>query len=218
MVRAAQRRRPVADAGRLDALGVPRNATTHGSLWVIQWCTTSPSSPAISAAYSAKRSAVSRAAQPPRRLARLRQVPVVERRDRLDAALEQPLDEPPVEVDAARGSAPRGRRAARAARRSRSGRTRRPATPSGRGRRASGGSGRRRRRRCRRRRPRPGGGRSVPDRRAAAVLVDRALDLVGGHRDAEAEVRGTPAAGSAGPSGVIPSPRPRSGPSPASAG
>ena len=38
-------------------------------------------------------------------LQRLRQVPVVERRDRLDAALEQPVDEPAVEVDARAGSA-----------------------------------------------------------------------------------------------------------------
>ena len=76
---------------------------THGSLWVIQWSTTSPSSCAISRAYSAKRAAVSRAAQPPAVLQRLRQVPVVERRDRLDAALAQALDQPPVEVAARAG-------------------------------------------------------------------------------------------------------------------
>ena len=51
--------------GALVPSAWPRNATTHGSLWVIQASTTSPSSCAISPAYSANRSAVSRAAQPP---------------------------------------------------------------------------------------------------------------------------------------------------------
>ena len=43
----------------------PRKATTHGSLWVIHCETASPSSAATSAAYSAKRSAVSRSPHPP---------------------------------------------------------------------------------------------------------------------------------------------------------
>ena len=51
--------------GALTPSACPRKATTHGSLWVIHCVTTSPSRSAISAAYSAKRSAVSRTAQPP---------------------------------------------------------------------------------------------------------------------------------------------------------
>ena len=61
----------------------------------------------------------------------------------------------------------------------------------------------------------------VPDRLAAPVLVDRALDLVRGHGDAEAEAERERARATA-PARlrrcVIPSPRPRSGPSPATAG
>ena len=51
--------------GALMPSAWPRKATTHGSLCVIHASTTSPSSAAISAAYSANRSAVSRTAQPP---------------------------------------------------------------------------------------------------------------------------------------------------------
>ena len=87
--------------GALTPSACPRNATTHGSLWVIQSLTTSPSCSPISAAYSAKRSAVSRAAQPPAAWRALGRSQWFERRHRLDAALEQPLDEPPVERHAA---------------------------------------------------------------------------------------------------------------------
>ena len=51
--------------GALRPSACPRNATTHGSLWVIHPWTTSPSASAMNPAYSAKRSAVSRTAQPP---------------------------------------------------------------------------------------------------------------------------------------------------------
>ena len=54
----------------------------------------------------------------------LRQVPVEERRVRLDPGLEQRVDEPAVEVEAALVRGPACRPAARAARRSRSGRPR----------------------------------------------------------------------------------------------
>ena len=194
--------------GALTPSAWPRNATTHGSLWVIQ------RRDVAELAGHQRRvlgEPLGRVARGPAagRLARLRQVPVVERRDRLDAALAQALAQPPVAVHAGAVAAHRGRRAARAARRSRSGRTRRRATPSGRGPRASGGSGRRRRRRCRRRRPRPGGGRRCPRSTAAPVLVHRALDLVGGHGDAEAEVRRERADGADSSAVVIPSPRPR---------
>ena len=161
---------------------------THGSLWVIQPPTTSPSSSRHDARVLGE--ALGRVALRPaaRVLERLGQVPVVERRDRLDAALAQPLGQPLVEVQPALVDRARARRARSAATRSRSGRTRRPARPSGRGRRASAGSGRRRRRRCRRWRRRRACGEAIPDRLAAAVGQRGALDLVGrgGHAEAEA--------------------------------
>ena len=64
---------------------------------------------AASAAYSAKRAAVSRASQPPCVLERLRQVPVVQRGHRGDAAGQQRIGQPLVEVQAGRvGRAPAG--------------------------------------------------------------------------------------------------------------
>ena len=65
MVADRQRRRPVAQAGREAPVSVAGEGATHGSLWVIQVPTRSPSSRAMCCAYSAKRSAVSRLAQPP---------------------------------------------------------------------------------------------------------------------------------------------------------
>ena len=63
-----------------------------------------------SAAYSAKRSAVSRVGPAARVLERLRQVPVVERDRGRDVARAQPVDERAVEVDAALVDGARDRR------------------------------------------------------------------------------------------------------------
>ena len=62
----AQGDRPVRRPGALRPSAWPWKATTQGSLCVIHSDTTSPNCSATNAAYSAKRSAVSRAAQPPR--------------------------------------------------------------------------------------------------------------------------------------------------------
>ena len=142
----------------------------------------------MSAAYSANRSAVSRGPAAGC-LARLRQVPVVERRDRLDPALAQALAQAHIEVDA--GAVERAAAVGLHAR------------P---GDREAVGLGSQRRHQVEVLAPavvvvardvagvaaRDGAGPAepVPDRRPAAVLVDRALDLVRRHRDAELEVRG----------------------------
>ena len=88
--------------GALRPTACPRIATTHGSLWVIQ------PSHHVTELVRHQRRVVGEAQRgvphrpPAGLLARLREVPVIERRDRLDAALEAALDQPPVPRDAAR--------------------------------------------------------------------------------------------------------------------
>ena len=72
---------------------------THGSFCVIQRETRSPSRATTTSTYSANASAVSLAGQPPAVLERLRQIPVVEGRVRLDAVREQLVDEAVVVVE-----------------------------------------------------------------------------------------------------------------------
>ena len=67
---------------------------------MIQWRTRSPSRAATTSAYSANASTVSRDGPAAAILERLRQVPVVERDERLDAVREQLVDEAVVEVEA----------------------------------------------------------------------------------------------------------------------
>jgi len=78
----------------------PRNAEHHGSFSVVHNGTRSPSRAAASAAYSAKPLAGGAGAPAAGLLQLLGQVPVVERRHRLDAAAEEFVDEPGVEVEA----------------------------------------------------------------------------------------------------------------------
>ena len=88
--------------GALRPTACPRIATTHGSLWVIQPCDH------VTELVGHRRRVVGEAlrgvADRPAAglLAGLRKIPVIERRDRLDPALQAALDEPPVEGDAAR--------------------------------------------------------------------------------------------------------------------
>ena len=212
----AQRRRPVADAGRLRAVGVAEEGDDP------RLVVGDPLRDDVAERRAARRRVLREAQRGVARgpaalvLQRLRQVPVVERRDRLDPAREQPLGEVAVEAQPRRVHRRRGRWAARAARRSRSGRSPGRARPSGRGRPPSGGSGRRRRRRCRRWRPRRASGRSGPRstrrarRRAVAPSIWKAA--------VAAPKRTLLASGSTGPSPsnfgavksivVIPSPLP----------
>ena len=204
VVRRPQRGHPVADARRLDALGVPeegddprlvvRDPVAHH---VAELLAHQPRVLGEALGGVARRPAAGR-------LARARQVPVVQRRHRLDPALEQPLDEPPVERHAAPVQRARARRAAPAATRSRSGTSRARAPPSGRGRRASGGSGRRRPRPSRRRRPAPAARRSRP-RSTAPRPPSRTAPSIW-------------YAAVAAPKRIIPSPPPRSARARASAG
>ena len=183
----AQGGRPVADPRRLHALGVAEERD-HPRLVVRD--------PAVDHVAQLGRhqrrvlgEALGGVAHGPAagRLARLRQVPVVERRDRLDAALAQAFAQPPVPVDprAVQGAAPLGLHP-------------RP------GDREAVGLGAERRHQVQvlapavvvvagdvarvaaRDRPRTAAER-VPDRRAAPVLAHGALDLVRRHRDAEPE-------------------------------
>ena len=147
--------------GALRPTACPRNAVTHGSLWVIQPSTPWSSSP-IFAAYSAKRSAVSRTAQPPTSCRACGQVPVIQRRDRLDPAFQQIRRRAAGTSRARADSTRRARRAAPAATRSRTGRTPARARPSGPDRKPTGGSDRTPRPRCRRSRRPPACARSDP--------------------------------------------------------
>ena len=70
----------------------------HGSLCVIQFFTRSPRWRDTTSAYSTKASAVARAGQPPAILQHLRQIPVVERGERGDACVQQPIDQAAVEI------------------------------------------------------------------------------------------------------------------------
>ena len=184
-----QRRRPVADPRRLDALGVPEEGG-HPRLVVGD-----PAVDHVAELGGHQRRVVGeplgRVAHRPAagRLARLRQVPVVERGHRLDAALAAALGQPLVPVDAAavQRAAPVGLHA-------------RP------GDREPVGLDAQRRHQVEVLAPavvvvardvagvaaRHGAGAAaerVPDRRAAPVLAHRPLDLVRRHGDAEAEVR-----------------------------
>ena len=100
-MRRPQRRHPVADARRLDALGVPEERDDP------RLVVGDPLRHDVAELLAHQRRVVGEALggvarrPPAHRLAGARQVPVVERRHRLDPALEQTLDEPPVELDAA---------------------------------------------------------------------------------------------------------------------
>ena len=170
----------------------PSIAMHHGSLSVSQFRTRSPNRSAEDRGVLGEAGddlAVRPAAGI---LERLRQVPVEQRQPRLDPPLEQPVDEPIVEVEALRvrraaagGLDPRPRDAE-------------PIGAAGPSRghqvevlRPVGGSGRRRRRRCRRPRSCPGVcAVRVPDARPASVGVDGALDLVRGGGGTPGEARG----------------------------
>ena len=133
-------------AGRVLAPArVPSQAATHGSLCVIQW-RDAVAEPAGDRLGVLDERLGGRARRPAAGvLERLRQVPVVERRERLDAVREQLVDEPVVEVEPGLVHACRARRGGRAATRSRSGTRRARARASARRRRDSGGRSRTRR-------------------------------------------------------------------------
>ena len=127
-------------------------------------------------------------------LQRLRQVPVIEGRERCDAVGDELVEEPVVEVEALR-LARRCPAGISGATKSRTDTQRRRAPSSTTRRLGIGDSDRRRRRRCRRcgssRRVRE----RVPDRRATAILADGAFDLIGGGSGAPEKSRGICARG-----------------------
>ena len=93
----------------------PRKAKTAGSLNVIQCVTRSPRLDATSGGEVAEPAHDLRVREATAVLQRLRQVPVEQVDERLDARLEQGVDESLVEVDAALIDGARPRRAGRAA-------------------------------------------------------------------------------------------------------
>ena len=101
VVRDPQGRHPVADAGRLDAFGVPEEGDDP-RLVVGDPLRHDVAEPVGHQRRVLREALGGVAHRPPARvLPRRRQVPVVERRDRLDPTLEQPLGQPAVERDAA---------------------------------------------------------------------------------------------------------------------
>ena len=162
VVRDAQRGRPVADARGLAPLGVAEEG--HHPRLVVRDPLRHDVAELVRHRPRVLREALGRVARRPAAavLQRLREVPVIQRGHGLDAALEQPLDEPAVEAHALAVERP-----AAVGLHARPGDREAVALDPHRGEQvevvaASGGSGRRRRRRCRRRRPRRACGRSGP--------------------------------------------------------
>ena len=121
VVRRGERVRVAPAAGRVLARARSRaTTTTHGSFCVIQCGTRSPSRRRRPRRTRRTRRR-SRAPASRRVLERLRQVPVVERDERLDPVREQLVDEPVVEVEARVVHGGRAPRAGCAATRSRTG-------------------------------------------------------------------------------------------------
>ena len=156
------RRRGSVRPGACEPRRYPWSETMWGSLNVAKWRTRSPSRAAIKRRVLAERMRGRPLGPAARVLQRLRQIPVVQRDERVDVAREQLVDQPVVEVEARFvgpadpiGEDPRPGRS-RGDTRSARGR------PSARRPRGTGGSGRTRRRRCRRSVPAPGCARSGP--------------------------------------------------------
>ena len=147
----------------------------QGSLCVMKRRTRSPRRSVTTSTYSTKASTVARDGPAAGVLERLRQIPVVERDEGLDAGLEQPVDEPVVEVEAGGVDLPApGREDARPGDREAVGAEAEPLHQLDVAR-ASGGSGRRRRRRRCRRRWRRVGRRSGPRSTRRGRRRDRRL-------------------------------------------